>query len=191
MHGTRTKIIEAQQGKVYNNYKNTRLKLLKTNAVFLFNKIRKTKQMAPKSFRKNCTFVGHNKVKWSRYRPGVAQRVGGGIALLFHDRGTRRGWAVSSTPRQHFTPGKDAVSILQGAGWAPDSVWTGEKNLVPTGIRSWTVQLSVQNKIQKRNKNYFFGFSITYCGKLNFQIRKFSALLINCFDEYFESKFIV
>jgi len=31
------------------------------------------------------------KVKISRYRPGVAQRVGSGIALLFHDRGTRRG----------------------------------------------------------------------------------------------------
>jgi hypothetical protein len=25
------------------------------------------------------------------YRPGVAQRVGRGIALLFHDHGTRRG----------------------------------------------------------------------------------------------------
>ena len=37
-------------------------------------------QTAPKS-----------KVKFSRYRPGVAQRVGRGIALLFHDRGTRRG----------------------------------------------------------------------------------------------------
>ena len=31
------------------------------------------------------------KVKCSRYRPGVAQRVGRGIALLFHDRGTRKG----------------------------------------------------------------------------------------------------
>ena len=30
------------------------------------------------------------KVKCSRYRPGVAQRVGRSIALLFHDRGTRR-----------------------------------------------------------------------------------------------------
>jgi len=30
------------------------------------------------------------KVKFSRYRFGVAQRVGRGIALLFHDRGTRR-----------------------------------------------------------------------------------------------------
>jgi len=30
------------------------------------------------------------KVNCSRYRPGMAQRVGRGIALLFHDRGTRR-----------------------------------------------------------------------------------------------------
>ena len=65
------------------------------------------------------------KVKCSRYRPGVAQRVGRGIALLFHDRGTRRGWVVSSTPRPHFTPGKDPVPILQEAGWDPGPVWTG------------------------------------------------------------------
>ena len=31
------------------------------------------------------------KVKCSLYRPGMAQRVGRGIALLFHDRVTRRG----------------------------------------------------------------------------------------------------
>ena len=30
------------------------------------------------------------KVKVSRYRPGVAQRVGKDVALLLHDRGTRR-----------------------------------------------------------------------------------------------------
>ena len=68
------------------------------------------------------------KVKWSRYRPGVAQRVGRGIALLFHDGGTRRGWVVNSTPRQHFTPGKDSVPILQEAGWAPEPVPTGGKS---------------------------------------------------------------
>ena len=35
--------------------------------------------------------IGHKQnVKWSRYRPGVPQRVGRVIALLFHDRGTRR-----------------------------------------------------------------------------------------------------
>jgi len=68
------------------------------------------------------------KVKWSRYRPGVAQSVGRGIALLFHDRGTRRGWVVSSTPRPHFTPRKHPVPILQEAGWAPGPVWTGGKS---------------------------------------------------------------
>jgi len=65
---------------------------------------------------------------FSRYRPGVAQRVGRGIALLFHDRGTRRGSVVSSTPRPHFTPGKDPIPILQEAGWAPGPVWMGGKS---------------------------------------------------------------
>jgi hypothetical protein len=68
------------------------------------------------------------KVKWSHYRPGVALRVGRSIALLFHDRGTGRGWVVSSTPQPHFTPGKDPVPIVQDAGWAPGPVWTGWKS---------------------------------------------------------------
>jgi len=35
---------------------------------------------------------------------------------------------VSSTPRPHFTPGKDSVPILQEAGWARGPVWTGGKS---------------------------------------------------------------
>ena len=35
---------------------------------------------------------------------------------------------VSSTPRQHFTPGKDPVPILQEDGWAPGPVQTGGKS---------------------------------------------------------------
>ena len=35
-----------------------------------------------------------------------------------------------------ITPRKDPVPILQEAGWAPGSVWTGAENLSPTGIRS-------------------------------------------------------
>ena len=58
----------------------------------------------------------------------MAQRVGRGIALLFHDRGTRRGCVVSNTPRPHFTPGKNSVPILQEAAWAPGPVWTGGKS---------------------------------------------------------------
>ena len=55
------------------------------------------------------------KVKFSRYRPVVAQRVGRGIALLFHDRSTRR-WVSGQQhapaalyprerPGTHFTGG--------------------------------------------------------------------------------------
>ena len=76
----------------------------------------------------NRTSITSFHVKWSRYRPGVAQRVGRGIASLFHDRGTRRGWVVSSTPWPDFTPGKDPVPILQEAGWAPRPVWTGGRS---------------------------------------------------------------
>jgi len=77
----------------------------------------------------------------SCYRPGVAQKVGRGIALLFHDRGTRRGWVVGSTPRPHFTPGKEPVPILQEAGWASGSVWRGGKSRphrdsIPVQIKS-------------------------------------------------------
>jgi hypothetical protein len=75
---------------------------------------------------------------WSWYRPGVAQRVGRVKALLFHDLGTWRGWVVSSTPRPHFTPGRDPVLIVQEAGWAPGLARTGAENFPPPppGIRS-------------------------------------------------------
>jgi len=39
-------------------------------------------------------------------------------------------------PRPLFTPGKEPVSIVQEAGWAPGPVWTGAENLAPTGILS-------------------------------------------------------
>jgi len=55
----------------------------------------------------------------------LQNRCGPKLGLLFHDCGTRRGWVVSSTPRPHFTPGKDPVPILKEAGWAPGPVWTG------------------------------------------------------------------
>ena len=35
---------------------------------------------------------------------------------------------VCSTPRPHFTPGKDPVPIVQEAGWAPGPVWKGGKS---------------------------------------------------------------
>ena len=71
--------------------------------------------------------------------PGVARRVGRGIALLFHDRGTRRGRVVSSTSRPHFTPGKDLIPILREV-CGPHGQSGRAENLVPTGILPRTVQ---------------------------------------------------
>jgi hypothetical protein len=65
----------------------------------------------------------------------TAYRGSVGIALPFHDLGTRRGWGVSLTPRPLFTPRKDPVPIVQEAGWAPGPVWTGAENLDLTRIR--------------------------------------------------------
>jgi len=75
---------------------------------------------------------GPQKGKWSRYRPGVAQRVGRGIALLFHDRGTRRGWVVSSTPRPPLPPGETRYPLYRRLG-EPQGRSGWAENLVPTG----------------------------------------------------------
>jgi len=89
-----------------------------------------------------CFLWGKKKVKCTlvqalRLCTGcTAHRGSRGIALLFHDHGTRRGWGVSITPGLLFTPGKDPVPIIQEAGWAPGLVWTGVENLTPTGFRS-------------------------------------------------------
>jgi hypothetical protein len=37
-------------------------------------------------------------------------------------------WVVNATPRTLY-PEKDPVSILQEAGWAPELVWMGPKDL--------------------------------------------------------------
>jgi len=78
-------------------------------------------------------------IKWSRYRAGVAQGVNRGIPLLFHDRATRSGWVVSSTPRPHFTPEKSRYPLYSRLGGPQDRSGRAE-NLVLTGIRSRTVQ---------------------------------------------------
>ena len=58
-----------------------------------------------------CTFV-----QTLRFCTGrTAHRRSWGIALLFLDNGTRRGWGVSVTPRPLFILEKDPVPIVQEA----------------------------------------------------------------------------
>jgi hypothetical protein len=45
MHGATIKMVNAQQAKLNNNCKNTKLKLLKTNEAVWFNKMCKIKQL--------------------------------------------------------------------------------------------------------------------------------------------------
>ena len=52
----------------------------------------------------------------------MAHRGSRGIALLFLEHGTRRGWGVSVTPQSLFTLGKDSVPTVKEAGIrSPDS----------------------------------------------------------------------
>ena len=74
------------------------------------------------------------KVKWSRYRPGVAQRVGRCIAIVFHDRGTGRWWVVSSTPRPHFTCGERPGTHCTGGWVGPRAGLDGRKISSPPGF---------------------------------------------------------
>jgi len=102
---------------------------IKTN--FVFNNL---------FFRKSCRLwdnVNCTLVQALRLCTGhTTHRGSRGIALPFHDHGTKSEWGVSVTPRPLFTPGKVTVPIVQEAGWAPGLVWRGAENLVPTGTRS-------------------------------------------------------
>jgi len=68
----------------------------------------------------------------------AVQPVGGVEVYLYSYLTTalEGGWGISVTPRSLFTPVKEPVPIIQGAGWAPGPVWTGAENLALTGIRS-------------------------------------------------------
>jgi len=54
------------------------------------------------------------KRKFSRYRPGMAQRVGRGIVLLFHHRGTRRGEWSAARPGRILPPRKTRYPFTGG-----------------------------------------------------------------------------
>ena len=52
-----------------------------------------------------------------------------GIALLSSRTfGTRWGWGIQPHAPAASTPGKDTVTIVQEAGWAPGPFWTGGKS---------------------------------------------------------------
>ena len=65
--------------------------------------------------------------------------VGGGIALLFHDRGTKGGeWSAARRGR-NLHAGETSYQFYSRQG-VPQGRSVRAENLVPTGIRSPTVR---------------------------------------------------
>jgi len=80
------------------------------------------------------------KVKFSRYRPGVAQRVGRGIVLLFHDRDTKRGVSGQQHAPAELYPQERPGTHCTGGWVGPRARLERAENFVLTGIRSRTFQ---------------------------------------------------
>ena len=66
----------------------------------------------------------------------TAHRGSRGIALVIHDQQHLKGVRGQRHIPAAFHPRERAGSLCTEAGWAPGRVWTGAKNLAPTGIRS-------------------------------------------------------
>ena len=64
----------------------------------------------------------------------MAQKVGRGIALLLHDRDTRRGEWSAARPGRTLPPGKTWYPILQEAGMGPMTGLDGRKISSPPGF---------------------------------------------------------
>ena len=78
----------------------------------------------------------------------MAQMVGRGIALLFHDRGTRGEWSAAR-PGRTLPPGKTRYPFYKRLG-GPQGRSGRAENLVLTGIRSRTVQPVAQSLYRLR-----------------------------------------
>ena len=68
----------------------------------------------------------------------MAQKVCRGIALLFHDRGTRRGEFSAARSGRTLPPRKKRYPFYRRLG-GPQGRAGLRENLVPTGIRSQTI----------------------------------------------------
>jgi hypothetical protein len=79
-------------------------------------------------------------VKQSHYRPEQTQRVGRGIALLFRDLGTRRGWVVSLTPRPLYPQERPSTHCTGGWVGLRAGLDVREKSRPPPGFDPRTIQ---------------------------------------------------
>ena len=82
------------------------------------------------------------KVKKVKFTLKQAMKTQRGVEMqlyFFFNLGVRWWLVVDSTPRSLCSRERDTKPIVQEAVWAPGPFWTGEENLVSTGIRSRTI----------------------------------------------------
>ena len=96
------------------------------------------------------------KAKCYRYRPGVAQRMGRGIALLFHDRGTRRGEWSAARPGRILPPGKTRYPLYRRLG-GPQGRCGPVESLVLTGNR-----IRILQPVVSRYTDWATGITLIY-----------------------------
>ena len=93
----------------------------------------------------------------------MAQRVGRGIALLFHDRGTRR-WVSGQQHAPAALYRRERHGTHFTGGWVgPRAGLNGRKNLVPTGIRSRTVKPVALSLYRLSYRAHVSMYVSTYC----------------------------
>jgi hypothetical protein len=71
------------------------------------------------------------KVKFTLEQTMKAQAGSRGTASLFLQPRHYMGCVGNATPRRLYPRERNPVPIEQGAGWAPESVWTGAEILAP------------------------------------------------------------
>jgi hypothetical protein len=68
--------------------------------------------------------------KISPYNRQWRPRGGEKVQLYFYvNLGARWGWVVNATPWPLYSREEGPVSVVQKAGWIPDPVWTGARNV--------------------------------------------------------------
>ena len=94
-------------------------------------------QLSQGKVKVKCTLVQALRLCTGR----TAHRASRGIALLFHDHGTRTGWGISVTDRPLFTPGKDPGTHCTGGWLGPRAgLDRSGKSRPPLGFNPRTVQ---------------------------------------------------
>jgi len=124
------------------------------------------------------------KVKWSRYRPSVAQRLGRGIALLFHDCGTRRGEWSAARPARTLSSWKTRYPFYRRLG-GPQGRSGRAENLVPTEIQSRTVQSVVSRYTDWATRPMFITLTAPKLFVWKWEKQGWSAVKIRLFVLFF------